>query len=237
MRSQKVPAYSLHKASGRAVVRLSVKNHYLGLYGSVESHDAYNRIIAEWLATQRSKQPPNSNEDHLPVKFSVAQVIERYKYYASTYFVKDGVATKEYVNLKDALKPLRELYGDIPTCNYGPKNLKAMQQHFISKKICRTQINKRIDKIDHMFKWAVSEELVTATVLEGLRSVVGLRYGRTEPVELPPVAPVQDRWVDASLPLMSKEVAAMVQLQRLNGMRPQDVVAMRLDEIDRKESV
>ena len=188
MRSQKVPSYSLHKASGRAVVRLSGKDHYLGQYGSVESHDSYNRIIAEWLATQRSRQPSNSNEDHLPAKFSVAQVIERYKYYAATYYVKDGVPTKEYVNLKYTLKPLRELYGATPACNFGPKNLKAMQQHFISQKICRTQINKRTDKSKRMFKWTVSEELVTATVLEGLRvdhiSGRGLFASKTSAVQL-----------------------------------------------------
>ena len=33
----KVPSYCLHKRSGRAVVRLNGKDHYLGEYGSPES--------------------------------------------------------------------------------------------------------------------------------------------------------------------------------------------------------
>lgn len=45
-RAGKVPAYSLHKASGKAVVRLDGKDHYLGPYGSPESHERYERLIA-----------------------------------------------------------------------------------------------------------------------------------------------------------------------------------------------
>ena len=233
MRSKRIPSYSLHKASGKAVVRLSGRDHYLGPYGTPDSHEAYNRLIAEWLATQRSKQPTKPKSLRELEGLLVVQLIERYRAFAMSYYVKDGKPTKEFENLKYALKPLRELYGSTPASEYGPKNLKAMQGHFIEAKICRTQINKRIDKIKRMFKWAVSEELVPPSVLEGLRSVNGLRYGRTQAVELPPVTPIDDHWVDATLPFMSNEAAAMVQLQRLAGMRPQDVVAMRLDEIDR----
>lgn len=233
MKSKKVPSYSLHKASGKAVVRLSGRDHYLGLHGSPESHEVYNRLLAEWLATQRSKQPAKTKSLRELEGMPVVQVIERYRAFAMSYYAKDGEPTKEFENLKYALKPLRELYGSTPCRDFGPKNLKAMQQHFVVARICRTQINKRIDKIKRMFKWAVSEELVPPSVLEGLRSVNGLRFGRTDAVELPPVTPIDDKWVDASLPFMSKEAAAMVQLQRLAGMRPQDVVAMRLDEIDR----
>ena len=46
----KVPAYCHHKASGQAVVRLDGVDHYLGCYGSDESHERYDRAIAEWRA-------------------------------------------------------------------------------------------------------------------------------------------------------------------------------------------
>lgn len=67
---------------------------------------------------------------------------------------------------------------------------------------------------------------------EGLRSVVGLRYGRTEARETEPIKPVPDAWVAAALPHMSPQVAAMVSLQRLTGMRPCEVVLMRACDID-----
>ena len=50
---RRVPSYCLHKRSGRAVVRLDGKDHYLGVYGRSESHDAYQRLIEQWLATSK----------------------------------------------------------------------------------------------------------------------------------------------------------------------------------------
>ena len=39
----KLPSYCLHKASGQAVVWFGGREHYLGKYGSPESHAAYRR--------------------------------------------------------------------------------------------------------------------------------------------------------------------------------------------------
>jgi hypothetical protein len=48
----KVPSYCRHKASGRAVVRIDGRDHYLGEYGSPASHEEYERRITEWRAGQ-----------------------------------------------------------------------------------------------------------------------------------------------------------------------------------------
>ena len=42
----KVPSYCHHKASGRAVVRIDGRDHYLGQYGCDDSHAEYQRLIA-----------------------------------------------------------------------------------------------------------------------------------------------------------------------------------------------
>ena len=55
-RSGKVPSYCHHKSSGRAVVRIDGRDHYLGPYGSSESYERYARLIAEWR-TSRVAQP------------------------------------------------------------------------------------------------------------------------------------------------------------------------------------
>ena len=54
--TNRVPKYCLDKASGSAVVRLAGADHYLGTYGSEQSHEAYNRLIAQWLAVRKEKQ-------------------------------------------------------------------------------------------------------------------------------------------------------------------------------------
>ena len=47
-KGEKVPSYCRHRHSGQAVVRIDRVDHYLGPYGSAESHRLYERLIAEW---------------------------------------------------------------------------------------------------------------------------------------------------------------------------------------------
>ncbi len=235
--SKRVPKYCLHKASGRAVVRLAGTDHYLGPYGSDESHEAYNRLIAQWVAVRKEKQYISERSKLNEPRLSVGDLLTRYRSFAASYYVYQGKPTKEFVNLKYAMTPLRRLYGSTLAADFGPLKLKAMQQHFVGLKICRTQVNRRIDKIRRMFKWAVSEELVPSSVLHGLQSVPGLRFGRTEAKESTPIQPIDDIWIDATLPAATPHVAAMVQIQRLTGMRPQDIVNMKFCELDRSSSV
>src|SRR5258705_4406350 len=57
------PTYCLHRAFGQAVVRIHGRDRYLGPHGSVESHERYERALAEWRAGQLSDPPLNR---HLP---------------------------------------------------------------------------------------------------------------------------------------------------------------------------
>ncbi len=49
-RTKSPPKYRLQKARGCAVVTIYGKDHYLGPYGSPESHEEYARLIAQWQA-------------------------------------------------------------------------------------------------------------------------------------------------------------------------------------------
>lgn len=82
-------------------------------------------------------------------------------------------------------------------------------------------------------RWAASEQLIPATVPQGLAKVDGLRAGKSAAREPRKVHPVADERVDAIFPNVSAVVAAMIRLQRLTGMRPGEVCAMRLEDVDR----
>jgi hypothetical protein len=56
-RTNRPPSYRLHKARNLAVVTIDGRNHYLGPYGSPESHEKYARLIAEWRAHRRNLLP------------------------------------------------------------------------------------------------------------------------------------------------------------------------------------
>jgi integrase len=96
----------------------------------------------------------------------------------------------------------------------------------------RTVINRRVGRIIRLFKWAVGEELVNALVQQALKAVAGLQKGRCDARETEPVRPVPDAMVDAVLPYLLPPVRAMVQMQRLTGMRPGEVCLMRGIDID-----
>ena len=81
-------------------------------------------------------------------------------------------------------------------------------------------------------------ELVPAQVWHGLRSVRGLRYGESPRVrETSRVRPVTWNDVASTLPYLGPEIAAMVELQWLTGMRPAEVCGMRSCDLDRSGEV
>jgi len=230
-----VPAYCLHKPSGQARVIIDGRHIYLGAYGSPESREKYARLIAE-LAS------PGNGADNVQVAptaaaTSVNEMILAYWRFAKTYYVKDGQPTKELACMREALLPLRELYGNTPAHEFGPRSLKAVRQHMVDAGLSRGVVNRRIGRIKRVFKWAVAEEIIPPSVHHGLQTVTGLRYGRTEARETEPVKPVPDEHVDALLPFVAPQIVAMIQLQRLTGMRPGEVVTMRPCDLDRSGEV
>jgi integrase len=83
----------------------------------------------------------------------------------------------------------------------------------------------------------VANELVPSDVHHGLAAVDGLREGRSEARETEPVRPVPDAYVDAVKPYVSRQVWAMIELQRLTGMRPGEVILMRACDLDMSGSL
>lgn len=130
------------------------------------------------------------------------------------------------------MKPLRELYGHTLASNFGPIALKAVRKKMIDAGLSRGPINQRISRIKHLFKWAVSEELVDASLHHGLLSVEGLKAGRSEARERPKIMPVSDEHIDAILPELNRHVRGLVQIQRFTGMRPGEACTMKRSEID-----
>ena len=139
--------------------------------------------------------------------------------------------------VKLAMKPLLKLYRHTPAGGFGPKALKTVRQAMIDADLSRRVINRHIGRIRRMFKWAVENELVPASVSHGLQAVRGLQKGRTQAREPKPVRPVADSIVDATLPYLSPVVADMVRFQRLTGARPAEVCMLRPCDVDRSGDV
>jgi len=236
-RNGRVPSYRLHKPSGQARVIVAGQHLYLGKYGSPESREKYARLIAEMSVDEAHPVAAKPNCSSQP-EISINEMLLAYWQFAETYYCKDGEPTKELECMKEAIWPLRQLYGSTKAVDFGPQALKAVRQHMIAEQnLCRNVVNRRIGRIKRVFKWAVAEEIVPSSVFHGLQALAGLRYGRSEARETEPIKPVDDQHVDAVLPFVTPHVSAMIQVQRLTGMRPSDVCKMRPCDIDRSSDV
>ena len=238
-----VPAYRLHKPTGQAYVRLpdgtgGRRMVYLGAFNSAESRAAYERALAESrtqppavaVAVAGAVVPANAP--------SVNEVLLAFLRHAAQHYRRpDGTTTNELVEFKLVCRALRELHGHSPANSFGPLALKAVRQRLVDRGLSRGVVNNRVNRVRRIYKWAAGEELVPFATFQALTAVAGLQRGRTAAPDHAPVGPVDPAVVEATLPYVRPEVAAMVRVQLATGMRPGEVCAMRPADLDRTTAV
>ena len=248
----KAPKYRFHKARDLAVVTIGGRDHYLGAYDSPESREKYHRLVAEFLAARSDPLPAIAS----PPAITITELIAKYWQFSKTYYVKNHQPTSELSAIKLALRFVRKLYGRTAAHEFSPKKLKAVQEAMIAHEMVRTLrtpdangvvvestkvvrrglarrcINKLISRVRRMFAWAVEEELVAVEVHAALLRVSGLKKGKTAARETAPVTPVSEEHIAAVVSQVSPVIAVMIEIQRLCGARPQEVVQMRVCDID-----
>jgi integrase len=228
---RRVPKYRCYKPKNLGLVVLDGRQIYLGPYGTPESLTEYHRRVQEHLATRSAAgAAPAVADPAVTVNEIILLFWDRH---ATHYRHADGTPTGERDNFRDALRPLRKLYGSTPARDFRPLKLKLVRKAMLDAGLARTTINQRVRRIVRVFKWAASEELVPAAVYQALRTVSGLSKGRSEARETEPIRPVPDEVMDAVLPHVARQVATMIQIQRWSGMRPGEVVLMRGCDLER----
>ena len=163
-RHRATPSYRLHKPKNLAVVRIDGRDIYLGRYGTPESRERYDRLIAEWLTNGRRLTPSLGGAGDL----TVSELILAYWRHAMGYYRKNDQPTSEVGLIRCALRPLKRLYGRTLAREFGPLALKACRDEFVSAGMCRNTVNLHTGRIRRLFRWAVADELVPVEVLERL---------------------------------------------------------------------
>jgi integrase len=227
-----VPGLSRHKATGQGVVRLNGRDVYCGRFGTAECEANYHRTVGEWLANGRRLSGPSGDDASGPDDLTVNELAAAYVEFAEGYYRKNGQPTSEIRDIKLSIRPLRELFGFLPVVNFSPFQLKTVRQAMIDSGLCRNVVNQRTHRLVRLFGWGVEESMVPAQVHWGLKAVKGLKKGRHDVRESEPVKPVPEAFVDAVRPHVSRQVWAMVELQRHSGMRPGEVCIMRTIDVD-----
>lgn len=235
--ASKPPSYCLHKASGQAVVRIDGRDYYLGKHGSHESRQEYDNLIGKWLLSRNNGQAETPEPVRRLDDPSVAEVIEQFWRHAKGHYVKRGRPTSELRSYKRVFRLLKRLYGFRDASEFSPECLRACQRAMVEAGLCRKTVNDDVGRIRRVFKWAVSWQMVSPSVLEALRAVDGLQKGRTKAKESEPVPPVPWEHVEPVLAHVSPEIDSIIRLLWHTGARPGEILEMRTGDIDRSGDV
>src|SRR5262249_52678647 len=150
-----------------------------------ESKAEHERLVRKHLADSTKAEVERNVQFATDV--TVAEILVRYLPHVESYYRKRGKTTNQVTIIKVALPVLREQFDDLEAREFGPKALKACRAELVRQGLCRNEVNRRTALIRQFFKWAVSEELVPASVWQGLQAVSGLRKHRSEAPDREPV--------------------------------------------------
>ncbi|MDO8302681.1 MAG: site-specific integrase, partial [Sedimentisphaerales bacterium] len=169
---------------------------------------------------------------------NMAELVKEYLRHVDSYH-RDytGAKTKETREIRYAMRLLIDRFCALPIEEFGPLKLVQVRDDMIKLGWRRRVINQRVGRIQRMFKWAVSRELVSPILYQGISTVEGLRRNRSAAKESLPVKPIDEKYVYAVLKYTTPVIAAMTELQLLTGMRPGEMVQMKPKDIDRSGEI
>lgn len=225
-KAPRLPKYRIHKASRRAYVELGGVRTYLGPADDPATMQAYHAKVAEWFALGGRTPAP-------PEEIAVIELSAEFLRHAEVYYRHaDGTATNELATVQRVLKEWVAMYGPTAASTFGPLALRAMRETWIQRGLSRRTCNAYTGMIKRIAKWAVGREILPASCWHGLQCVEGLKRGRSEARETDPVSPVSLEHIEAAKAFVSRQVAAMIDLQLLTGARSGEVVGLTPGSID-----
>jgi len=234
-KGNQLPPVHKHK-TGQARTRISGKDFYLGVHGTPEAKEEYERLVAEWLAAGRPQPwsgPVRGSAGswrRIP-KLTLAELMVLFLAWAKEHYRKGGKPTSEMAAMKRALSYAHRLYGRRSLTEFGPVALKACRCQMVEDGLCRGTCNSYVGRIRRMFRWGTENELVPVEAYQALMAVRGLERGRTEAPEGRAVKPAEPKAVELVRARVSRQVRAMIDLQLLTGMRPGEVCQMRARDL------
>jgi len=221
--------------NGKEFIRLRaggvIRDITLGPCGSPEARAEYLRIVAEMEAGATGGAGGVGGLAGTS-GWSVAELCSQHLQWA-----QERYDARQYGRIKTALGPVVELYGHTRVTEFGPVALKTVRARYVAAGYCRRLCNQMTDCVRLAWRHAAGAELVPAAVADALYVVAALhkrdKVGGRVPPDHPPVPPVAEDILDKTVPHLLPVVADMVRLQRLTGMRPGEVCALRPGDLER----
>jgi integrase len=151
------------------------------------------------------------------------------------------------LNRINQLKPFLGPYADWPVADFGPDELKAIQDAMVAYRYFRndntdepiayrrTAINSVMNEIYGMWQWGIGREITTDAQKQLLKEVRPLRLGQTSAIDKPKRASVTLDEFNKVTENLTSVVADIFRIMWATAMRPSEVCRMRPFDISRKD--
>lgn len=215
-----LPQIRRHKSSNRAYVNMGGRQVYLGTWGSPGSIERYQALLGSLARSDAA--PPESMPALAPGEvLALGELVERWLQYVEGRF---GRKAKGAYQARYAALALCKRHAPIPASTFGPRALQAVRADLVRAGHSRQWILKLLGSVRACFRWAVSEELVPASLLVGLKAVMPLAPGAAP--ETKPRAPANSEAVEACVRWLAEQgshgAALLLRFMRATGCRPSE---------------
>ena len=249
----KAPQRTYH-ISGQSVVRIGLRDYYLGPHDSSESIRRYAALITVYQANgltlpedfdastldlqaaamfeQQATEVVACEQEALPI--TVKHVTACYRDHIAGKYANNPQEHHRHSRLCDQLDAK---FGDIEAAEFGPVRLKAFRDDRVAEGLARKYVNRLVNCVILIFRHSVASELIGIAAIDRLKTLEPLRYGQTAAPETDPVEPVDIEHVRRTAAYLTPVVKAMLRVQIATGARPKEVCMMRPRDIDRSGQV
>lgn len=217
--------------SGQAFIRWHGQEIYLGKHGTPKAEAEYIRVLARLKAGQEAKP---REVDGLTVNAVVAQWEERESPRLGN--------SREKGAMKDALKPLVVMFGDIPAADFRAAELETVQLAVAggtwkedAPRWSRRVVNRNIVRIRTVWRWAERVGLVPPGSWGNLRTLPGLKPNDARVIDRPARRAVSRDEVWDTIRVACPKAKAVLLLLYWSGMRPSELRDMRPGDIDKSD--
>ncbi len=206
-------------------VTLNGKRTFLGVCSKAEAEEKYNIEVGRWMSQGRKPLSPPATDASYLIEDLVADYAE--------YLGKRHAGSDIPDEIKQSMRALLQHCAKLPVADFTQHELVLVRNQLVAADLCRGSVNGRINRIRAMFKWAAKQEIIQFALHDNLRTVDRLKLNEYGVRESDPIRAIERDAVDAILPHVSRQVAAMIEMQWETGMRPCEVVQMRTCDLDR----
>lgn len=164
---------------------------------------------------------------------SLRQVKDLYIHHAERHYRRRcGTPTREHLNIRAALERFVNFAGeDLPASSIHRHQVRAWLNHLAGEELSRSYVNACLGKVRRWVRWAADLDYVSSTIDSELRLVRPLQPFRTRAKETNIPPPPTLAALDQILPFVPKPARDVLQLVRLTGARPSELLNLTNAEV------